>query len=189
MLSTTTAEKIALRKSVKSISLSEKEKAESDRILFRRLLTLPQLAECSSILLYYGVGQEPDTSQLIEPLISLGKALSFPLCLPERRMEARSYQGPGHLLPGPFGIPEPDKDCPVVKRSDLSSILVPGLCFDERGFRLGHGGGYYDRYLTGVSGLTIALCRDKLLLPSLPVESHDRPVNILLTETRCLSHF
>ena len=102
-------------------------------------------------------------------------------------MEARLYRGMSRLSPGAFGIPEPDPDCPVVKVEDLSMILVPGLCFDLRRFRLGHGGGYYDRYLAGFSGLTVALCRDRLLFPSLPTEPHDRAVDLLLTETRCLS--
>lgn len=189
MLSTITAEKARLRKSVKDITFSESERAESDRALFRRFLALPRLADCPTVLLYYGVGNEPDTAQLLEPLSLLGKGLALPRCLPGGRMEARQYLGPEHLVPGSFGIPEPDESCPVVKQDDLSLILVPGLCFDHRRFRLGHGGGYYDRYLSGFQGLTVALCRDRLLFPALPVEPHDRPVDILLTETCCLSRF
>ncbi len=189
MPSTITAEKAALRKFVRSIPFTAVEKAESDRLLFQRFLALPQLADCRSLLLYYGVGSEPDTAQLLEPLSLLGKALALPHCLPEGGMEARRYCGPDRLSPGSFGIPEPHMDCPVVRREDLSLILVPGLCFDEHGFRLGHGGGYYDRYLAGFDHLTVALCRDRLLFPSLPVETHDCPVHIILTESRCLSHF
>lgn len=189
MPSTITAEKAALRKSAKEIPFTVEERQASDRLLFQRFLSLPQLAGCRSILLYYGVGQEPDTSQLIVPLSHLGKALALPRCLPDKQMEARWYRGADRLSPGAFGIPEPDESCPIVTRDNLSLILVPGLCFDERGFRLGHGGGYYDRYLSGFSGFTVALCRDRLLFPSLPTESHDHPVNWILTESRCLSHF
>ena len=189
MPSTITAEKAALRRAVKAFPLTAAEKEESDRLLLERFLSLPQLADCPSILLYYGVGNEPDTVRLLEPLSLLGKDLALPRCLPGRRMEARLFQGLDRLSPNSYGIPEPDMDCPVVKREDLSLILVPGLCFDLRGSRLGHGGGYYDRYLAGYGGLTAALCRDKLVLPSLPVEEHDRPVDILLTESRCLSRF
>ena len=104
-------------------------------------------------------------------------------------MEARRYQGQVRLVSNAFGIPEPDEACPLVSREALSLILVPGLCFDENRFRLGHGGGYYDRYLDRFDRLTVALCRDRFLFPTLPVESHDRPVDVLLTETRCLSLF
>lgn len=189
MPSTITAEKAAFRKTVKEIPLTEEERRASDRLLFRRFLSLPQLENCSSILLYFGVGREPDTARLIDPLIRMGKRLALPRCLPEGQMEARLYRGMSHLSPGAFGIPEPDPDCPVVKAEDLSMILVPGLCFDRRRFRLGHGGGYYDRYLAGFDRLTVALCRDRLLFPSLPTEAHDRPVDLLLTERHCLSSF
>ena len=189
MGSTITAEKAALRAAVKKISFSAQERAESDHLLFQRLLSLPQLAVSSSILLYYGVGREPDTAQLLEPLSRMGKVLALPCCLSKGQMEARQYLGPEHLVPGPFGIPEPDKASPILKREALSLILVPGLCFDVRGFRLGHGGGYYDRYLTGASGTSVALCRDRLLFPALPVEPHDLPVKLVLTETRSLSFF
>lgn len=189
MPSTITAEKAALRKSVKCISLTDKEKKESDALLLRHFLTLPEVEKCSSFLLYYGVGKEPDTAPLLEALLSQGKLPALPRCLPGGKIEARRYLGQTRLVPNSFGIPEPDDGCPTVSREELSLILVPGLCFDERGFRLGHGGGYYDRYLERFGGLTVALCRDRLLFPALPVEEHDRPVHRILTESRCLSFF
>lgn len=189
MPSTITAEKDAARKAVKRISLTPKEKADSDKLLFQRFLSLPQVTACGSILLYYGVGSEPDTAQLLSSKVFGGKVVSLPRCLPGGQMEARQFQGMQHLASGPFGIPEPDGSCPIVRREHLSVILVPGLAFDRQGYRLGHGGGYYDRYLSGFSGLTVGLCRDKLLLPSLPTEPHDRPVDLILTETRSLSRF
>lgn len=187
MASTITAEKAALRKAVKEIRLSSKEKADSDDLLLRRFLALPQVVISPSILLYYGIGNEPDTARLLKPLKALGKEVFLPCCLPGGLMEARRYEASERLVPGLYGIPEPKTDCPPAEKNSLPLILVPGLCFDLRGFRLGHGGGYYDRYLSGYEGLTVALCRDRLLRPTLPTEAHDRPVDLLLTETRCLS--
>lgn len=155
--------------------------------LSEQLLALPQVKQCSSILLYYGVGQEPDTLRILETLGHTKKVVALPRCCSRGIMEARQYLGAEHLTAGTFGIPEPDTVCPVVNRDDLSLILVPGLCFDQTGFRLGHGGGYYDRYLSQFSGLTVALCRDRLLFPSIPVEPHDQPVDLILTETQCFS--
>lgn len=189
MPSTITAEKASLRKAVKNIPLTDQEKVESDALLLRRFLELPEVEKSASLLLYYGVGREPDTRPLLEALLSRGKLLALPRCLPDGRMEARRYPGQDRLVPNSFGIPEPQEDCPVLPREELSLVLVPGLCFDERGFRLGHGGGYYDRYLDHFGGLTVALCRDRHLFPALPAEEHDRPVHRILTETRCLSFF
>ncbi len=189
MPSTIAVEKAALRQAVKEITFSPAEKAESDKLLFGRFLALPQVAQASSLLLFYGVGVEPDTAKLLDALADMGKAVALPRCLPGGKLEARGYSGPSHLSPGPFGIPEPDGCCPIVERDSFDVILVPNLCCDRLCYRLGHGGGYYDRYLPGFPGVTVALCRDRLLRPVLPREGHDLPVNLVVTETECLSPF
>ena len=108
--------------------------------------------------MFYGVGREPDTRPVIRALLERGKRVALPKCLPGRRMQARAVSGLDKLTPGPFCIPEPGEDCPVVDREEIDLILVPNLCCDKQGHRLGHGGGYYDRYLAGYSGRTVALC-------------------------------
>lgn len=187
MPSTITAEKAALRRAVKEYTITPEEKAESDKLLLERFLALPQVKAASSLLLFYGVGIEPDTARLLDPLAAAGKTAALPRCLPHGGMEARRYLGPSHLSVGSFDIPEPDDACPVLERDSLDVILVPNLCCDTACYRLGHGGGYYDRYLSGYAGLTIALCRDRLLRPALPHEPHDVPVDLVVTETKCLS--
>jgi len=61
-------------------------------------------------------------------------------------------------------------------------ILVPNLCCDRQGYRLGHGGGYYDRYLAGYAGMTVSLCPAQWLQEQLPREEYDLPVRLVLTE-------
>lgn len=182
MPSTIAAEKAALRERVRDFYLSGFDRQASDLSLLERFLALPQVADARSLLLFYGVGTEPDTARLLEPLLELDKLAALPRCLPGRRMEARVYRGQAHLTPGPFGIPEPDGECPVLDRDSFPLILVPNLCCDRRGYRLGHGGGYYDRYLAGYGGLTVALCRDGLLFDAIPADERDIPVNMVLTE-------
>lgn len=181
-------DKAALREFVKEYSRNEMDRTKSDTLLLSRFLSLARTAGGATLLLYYGVGIEPDTAQLLKPLTALGIRLALPRCLPGHQLEAREYLGRERLSPNAYGIPEPDEACPIVKPEDLSMILVPALCCDERGYRLGHGGGYYDRYLAQYSGPTMALCRDKLLFPAIPTQAHDMPVDTILTEKRCLSH-
>ena len=69
-----------------------------------------------------------------------------------------------------------------VEREKLDLILVPGLCFDSRGSRLGQGGGYYDRYLEDYDGVTIGLCREDFFQVNLPREPLDAWVRFVLTE-------
>ena len=77
---------------------------------------------------------------------------------------------------------EPGPDRPVVSPGEIDLVLVPGLAFDRRGYRLGQGGGYYDRYLPQTKAVTVALCRSCFLLDAVPREEHDAPVDLVLTE-------
>ena len=184
MPSTITAEKAALRRRVRAClaGLSPRARRESDDALFARFLSLPQVEEADTLLLYHGMGTEPDTSRLFPALWARGKRLCLPRCLPGRGMEARLIRPDSVLIPHRCGMLEPGEDCPPVDRADIGLVLVPGLAFDRSGGRLGQGGGYYDRWLTGFSGVTAALCRAPLLLERLPREGHDLPVALVVTE-------
>ena len=97
------------------------------------------------------------------------------------------------LTPARFGIPEPDEGCPALTESDLAGalVLVPALAFDAEGYRLGWGGGYYDRFLDGLRraavphaavGLTYSVCTAN----ALPRETHDIPVDLIIDERRII---
>ena len=146
-------------------------------------LMLPEVEAAHTVLLFYGVGREPDTTELIEALWQRGKTVLLPRCLPKRGMEARRIVSGSKLVYSAYGIPEPDQECPVVLRDTIDLILVPNLCCDQQGYRLGHGGGYYDRYLAGYSGMTVSLCPEAWLQEQLPRDEYDLPVRLVLTET------
>ena len=74
-----------------------------------------------------------------------------------------------------------------ISPEEIDLVLVPGLCYDRQGYRLGFGGGYYDRWLAGFPGLRVGLCREAVLQDRLPVEHHDLPVDLVVTESECLS--
>ena len=158
----------------------------SDDALFERFLTLPELARAETVLLFHGMGAEPDTARLIAPLLDLGKTVALPRCMPERAMEARTVTAAAVLVRHRYGMLEPGEDCPLLSKDKIELILVPGLAFDKNGYRLGQGGGYYDRYLENFTGHTAALCRDALLMDAVPREAHDRPVELVVTERRIL---
>ena len=187
MRSTITTDKRGLRKLVKEYYVTETDRSQSDRQLAQRFLALPQVREACSILLFYGVGTEPDTRPILDALFQSGKQVSLPHCLPGNQMEARLYRGPEHCVTGAYDIVEPDEGSPVMPRDRIDLILVPDLLCDRRGYRLGHGAGYYDRYLVGFTGFTVALCRDALLRDAIPTDQYDIPMDLILTETQCLS--
>ena len=162
--------------------LSDQEKAWSDRELIARFLEHPALEGKDTVLLYWGVGTEIDTAGLIETLLAQGRRVCLPKCLPDHEMEARLIRGPEDLEPDAYGIPAPRDGCETVPRDKLDLILVPGLCFDSRGSRLGQGGGYYDRYLEDYEGVTVGLCREDFFQINRPREPFDAWVRYVLTE-------
>lgn len=150
--------------------------------MLQRFLSLPELENSQTVMLFYGVKGEPDTRVAINELLQRGKRVVLPRCIPERQMQARFITKESILLPGAYGIPEPGEDCPLAEKKEIDLVLVPNLCCDKSGFRLGHGGGYYDRFLTDFPGVSVALCPEERLAEQLPAEETDIPVDIVLTQ-------
>ena len=185
MPSTTTAEKARLRRQALDwlTTLSCEARTAGDETLFHRFLTLPQVESVRTVLLYHGMDTEPDTVRLLSPLWDMGKQVCLPRCLPGNQMEARLVQRDSTLIRHPYGMLEPGPACSLIPPDQIDLVLVPGLAFDRSGGRLGRGGGYYDRWLAGFSGITAALCRDGLLMEAIPRLPHDLGVDLVITET------
>ena len=166
----------------------EQERRKSDWALFEQFLSLPQLEQTKTVFAFWGIGpREPETSLLIQQLNCRGITVGLPRMLPGRGMEVCQYDPSIPLVPVAFGLLEPDVSCPRIEKKAIDLVLVPALCYDRCGYRLGFGGGYYDRWLADCSALKVGLCREKVLQHRVPVEEHDSRVDILLTETACLS--
>lgn len=86
------------------------------------------------------------------------------------------------LSSGKFPIREPRSTCQIVPKEELDLIIVPGVAFDSINYRLGYGKGYYDRFLTGYKGLKIGVCFACQKVDSLPIETHDIPLDFVLDE-------
>ncbi len=149
--------------------------------LVNAFLALPQVEEADTVMLYCGVGRELDTAPILENLLERGKRVVYPVCLPGRQMESRAVSTPEQLVPGTFGIPAPGEDCPVVAKEEIGVVLVPCLMCDREGYRLGFGGGYYDRWLAGYRGTTVCICPQNRRVEELPRDEYDIAVDIVLT--------
>ena len=190
MPSSIAEEKRLLRQKVRQIlaGLSPEELRRSDDALFTRFLALPQVERAGTIFAFLGIpGREPDTSRLIAGLWERGKTVGLPRMLPERGMEVRRYGPDTVLRRAGFGILEPGEDSPLLLKEEIGLALVPAVCYDRLGYRLGFGGGYYDRWLADFPGVRVGLCREVVLRDRVPAEDHDSRVELLLTEGECLS--
>ena len=155
---------------------------EDAEALFERFLALPEVEAADTVMVFYGTGREPDTLPLIRVLLEKGKRVALPVVLPHRGMEARQVLDVDQLVPNRFGIPEPDQDCPVIGKGEIAVALIPHLMCDREGYRLGWGGGYYDRWLADFTGLTVSVCRPNRLIDHMPREEFDVPVKLVLIE-------
>ncbi|MGT2682664.1 5-formyltetrahydrofolate cyclo-ligase [Streptococcus porci] len=174
-------EKNQLRKEILDILKSQDRKMKSvyDKVLSERLVSLSMYQEAKTIALYLAFDFEFDTSLIIEQALTYGKRIVVPKTYPQGRMIFVDYE-PNGLEKTFFGLLEPQSDVEVPK-SEIDLIVVPGVVFDESGYRIGYGGGYYDRYLADYQGQTISLIYPSQLRHFQP-SAYDIPVKGLLYE-------
>lgn len=185
-----TEEKSALRKQIwaELAQMTPQEREESDSRLFDAFLALPQVREAKTIFAFWGIpGKEPDTAKLIARLLEQGKTVGLPRMLPGRQMEVRQCDPAIPMVKAAFGIEEPSTDCALIEKADVDLVLTPAVAYDRRGYRMGFGGGYYDRWLEHYTGKTVGLCRDVVLQEQVPVEPHDAQVDVVVTDTQVIS--
>lgn len=173
--------KIRIQKIRQAKSLTENYIHESDETILNKLLDLDELNNAGTVFLYHSVGREVSTTELIERLLKSGKRVALPVSGDDGAMEFYLLSSLSELTPGKFGIPEPPVTRPVKPKAD-DVMIAPALCCDKLGRRLGHGAGYYDRYLARYKCFSICLCRRALLEDELPAEDTDIAVSLVLTD-------
>ena len=102
-------------------------------------------------------------------------------------MEAREIRSLDDLVSGKFGIPAPGEHCPVVEPGEFDLVIVPCSTGNEKGQRLGYGGGFYDRYLEKTRCPKVLLCRKALAKSEIPVEEHDLVMDYFTSEDGMVS--
>lgn len=161
-------------------ALSAAETAEAGRRIQEKVLALPEYRAARTVMVYVSLPGEPDTRGIILDAVEHGKRVLLPRCPDAQRMEAGLFTGFDRLVPGRMGIPEPADDADPGVAPDL--ILVPCVAADREGRRLGHGAGYYDRFLARQNGKKICMCFQALLTERLPTEETDVRMDRVVTE-------
>jgi 5-formyltetrahydrofolate cyclo-ligase len=168
----------------------EEVKAKSREII-KKTLTLCAFAPGDFVGLYLPVRNEVDTWPLFEHLLHIGAYPLLPCCRENEpgKMDFFLIRDKKELRKGKFGIQEPCiRDCPAFDCGKTKALILPGVAFDLHGYRLGFGGGYYDRFLGEYPlPLLIGLAYEFQIAPQLPAEPWDRPVQYVITETRTRS--
>ncbi|TVQ90584.1 MAG: 5-formyltetrahydrofolate cyclo-ligase [Deltaproteobacteria bacterium] len=166
-------------------ALDESERRAAIAAAVGHLLDAPLLRDAATVALYAAMPGEPDLRPLLERVHRQGGTVALPVVA--RRAAPllwRAYRAGEPLIPSDFGVPEPGPDAPTVHPESIDLVVVPALVVDRRGFRIGYGGGYYDRslpQLTRARRVWIGL--EEQIHPDLPVEPFDQPVHALLTRS------
>ncbi|RSD27444.1 5-formyltetrahydrofolate cyclo-ligase [Mesobacillus subterraneus] len=139
--------------------------------------------KASTIAVTVSKAPEVDTLQIIRKGWEQGKRMVVPKCEPKSRgLDFRELKRFSQLESVYYGLYEPIvSETHQIKPEDIDLVIVPGLAFSKNGFRLGFGGGYYDRFLANYQGNTVSLAFKEQLLPDIPIESHDIPVSKIIS--------
>jgi 5-formyltetrahydrofolate cyclo-ligase len=157
-------------------------------IAVEHLRLLEPFCLARSVAAFASFGDELDTKPLLRAIIRQGKTLVLPAMVGQGELSLRVVQDLGQLVPGTWGIPEPAEDCPEMPLEDIGLIVTPGVLFSSVGFRVGYGGGYYDRLIRASRLLPVpapvccGLGFEAQVLPEVFAGPGDEQLDLLVTD-------
>ena len=166
----------------KQLCEDQQRKNELDTEIQIRLLISREYREADTVLLYMARPHEIATSKILYAALANHKTVGMPVCIDDEHMIFRRIESKSDLVIGKFGILEPKEICEEIKPDEHTLCVCPALSCDMRGSRLGFGGGYYDRYLSGFAGRKAALCYSDSIIPQIHSFDHDIPMDIIFTD-------
>jgi len=175
----------------KIAALSAKTIAAKTKAIENRLFDFANFLESKIILLYVNNEHEVQTATILKRAFSYRKIVVLPAYSPDNfEMELKKVDSlEKDLQIGPRNILQPEESrCKVVPIEKIDIAIVPAVALDEKGGRIGSGKGYYDRLIPRLAITTrkVALAFEDQIIPLVPIESHDRHVDIIITEDRVI---
>lgn len=166
--------------------LADAKKSLLDAQITENLLKSEEYAVCKTLLTYISKSEETDTLIIIKSALRDGKRVAVPCCLADGIMEFYRINSLSELKTGSYGISEPIcTDNPITDFRDCL-MVVPALATDTKGFRVGYGKGYYDRYIEKHECPRVALCYADMVFEDVFPNVYDKKVNCIVTENGTL---
>ncbi len=166
-------------------ALTREELEAKSGAIIRRVTELREFREGSTLMVFLSFGSEVRTDDLLRWGWEAGKRMVVPLCRPVLgELTSCRIDGFDELEAGHYGIREPKADLVrPVPFGEIDAVLVPAVAFDRRGYRIGYGGGYYDRFLPGIpQAARIGAAFSCQIVARIPAEPHDIPADRIVTE-------
>lgn len=171
-------DKKELRKKYTKVRAEVENKDLKDKLIRKNLRELDIYKKAKSVFVFISYRSEVDTKGIIEDILADGKKLLVPL-VKGSQMIAVEVKGIDDLEPNKMGILEPKSGEEV---TDVDLTITPGLAFDKAGYRLGYGGGYYDKFFAKVDTIRMGIGYSDQFVESLVHEDYDKPLEYLLTD-------
>ena len=186
-------DKAAIRSEAFRRRKAQEDKDAVSARLLDRVCGLPEYEQARIVLFYVDARSEVRTTAAIPKALAAGKTVLVPWCNDEGRLELFRLDDMAELELGMYDIPEPPKSLRrrpdrVALAKDVDIALIPGVAFDDRGGRVGHGKGYYDKLLGGVRAESplVALAFECQLFDEVPTDAHDVYMDFVVTEDRVI---
>jgi len=185
--------KIEIRNNIKTMvgKMSDKELDKKTSAIENNLFELANFLESTIALLYMDTEGEVKTESILKKCFAMNKIVVLPAFNNDKYdmklMKVDNFEM--DLVPGARGILEPDINrCKIVPIESIDIAIIPGLAFDEKGGRIGTGTGYYDRFIPKLSNTTrkVSLALEKQIIQQVPMDSHDKHVDIIITDERVI---
>ncbi len=177
------------RKSLRSLLLEKRDNTSFDFMkiasekIQKKIKKINAFRNAQKIGVYYPIGSEILTQDIIQELLSNGKDVFLPKVMGEK-MEFRKITDFSSLEKGSFDIMEPKDDCQI--DNDLEVVIVPTVGISPIGVRLGYGHGFYDRFLAEHKSVTISLTLEKQIVKNIPKSEHDIIIDWIISEDQIL---
>ncbi len=153
------------------------------RVITEKIIRSPWYQNAETVFVYVSMKNEVDTRMLIDYALKHGKKVAVPCCIPEKgTMDFYYIRSLQDLHKGYFGVDEPSLECSEKVTVKQGVIIVPALAFDGKGYRMGYGKGYYDRYLADFKGVKIGICYHKCFRRCMIHDRFDQRVNYIITD-------
>ncbi len=185
-----------MKKTLRDSILSQRDAMSGDDTkrlsgtICRSLIALSAYKEAKTVMCFLSFRSEVDTNLIVKNILKSGKKLVVPISDIKTKTLRLSYvKSMDDLVKSTYGILEPSPSAfKEATPADIDLVLVPGACFNLKGYRIGYGGGYYDKFLPQIkkTTLTLGLCYDFQIVSSINPEKHDIPVDIVLSEKRMI---
>lgn len=178
-------DKKQLRKELiqKRRNIAKNKKVIYDKEISRKITESDYFKKAEQILVFASSVDEFDTRLVIEHCRMENKNVFYPLCLDKcGNMKFLKVDSEADLEIGMYNIPEPKNYCEEYEQKENDIVIVPCLSVDKKGYRIGYGKGYYDRFLKKFCGISICPCYEELTTDKLPADDLDINVNVVVTQ-------